>query len=763
MQPATDYLRPYIHYPATAAAFYHSAASMAPGATTRLDQTGLGDRTVPFPSINNLNNLATGQHPIGTNYSHRYDSAAALSGHPQSLYSSYSAFESPYANQLPPTSHIPLGGAADYVQHPQQHHSTAQAQNQQQQQRYFLARPQPTRLVPASAVSSDIVSPQPPRSQTSPYTLAAAKVDNILNNNNSSGSPLNHPNASSPSTTADTNGNLSPSSSERIDTNSTHNKFRYPSGANNSVQSSSASSPPHLDGRGGRAVTPSSALSSREGTPMPSTNHRDEPPAPNVDISKVQAKELQQHNNKQQQMQSFMQSQVTGAGSSAAVVAAPSLAQQNFHFGMGASPSIAPSSRGFVGSSPTSSYFPSSAPVNSMLDSSIAQRPPKQRPQREASLHVKIGRRPAHLPKVLKFTDKTLPPGWIRKLKQRKHGKQAGRWDVYIYSPCGVKFASRKKLKGFFEKNNLNHDPEDFDFTPYGRHIESRTNHTSNTPGSGVTSGSVGNMDSTTASRHNSSGSTGSNGTHPESCSPSSIPYSPTHSLNNYMPPSMAFSTASTTTAGFMPSGASSFSEYNSFTHFDPHMDNPPNANVLDVPPNDFNPLTAGSTMPYAHLGRGHHHPIINKAGTMGSEFFPSSDMAELIGSSASDLHNGYSSDLKMGLQGIGGVSVGLSIKDEPDMGDKSGSDKMHTCQSSQMVSSASSGCYSTAISASPTSVMANVSHMVSQSSSAGSHCSQGGGTVSHENASEKTFSLGRTMNMLHGGQEGFEDPYFYD
>ena len=86
--------------------------------------------------------------------------------------------------------------------------------------------------------------------------------------------------------------------------------------------------------------------------------------------------------------------------------------------------------------------------------------------------NVKIGRRPAHLPKVLMFSDKTLPSGWVRKLKQRKHGKQAGRWDVYIYSPCGVKFASRKKLISFFEKNNLNYDPEEFDFTPYGRHID---------------------------------------------------------------------------------------------------------------------------------------------------------------------------------------------------------------------------------------------------------------------------------------------------
>ena len=46
--------------------------------------------------------------------------------------------------------------------------------------------------------------------------------------------------------------------------------------------------------------------------------------------------------------------------------------------------------------------------------------------------------------------DPTLPAKWTRRLKQRKHGKQQGRWDVYIYSPDGVKFASKKKLISYF-------------------------------------------------------------------------------------------------------------------------------------------------------------------------------------------------------------------------------------------------------------------------------------------------------------------------
>merc|ERR1712130_484541 len=59
---------------------------------------------------------------------------------------------------------------------------------------------------------------------------------------------------------------------------------------------------------------------------------------------------------------------------------------------------------------------------------------------------VKIGKRRLPQSKILKHSDARLPEGWMRKLKQRSQGKQAGRWDVYIYSPCGMKFASKKKL-----------------------------------------------------------------------------------------------------------------------------------------------------------------------------------------------------------------------------------------------------------------------------------------------------------------------------
>ncbi|XP_070696103.1 methyl-CpG-binding domain protein 4 [Pempheris klunzingeri] len=60
----------------------------------------------------------------------------------------------------------------------------------------------------------------------------------------------------------------------------------------------------------------------------------------------------------------------------------------------------------------------------------------------------------------------TMPPGWIREVRQRKAGKTAGKLDVYITSPQGQKFRSRASLHAFLLKNGGgNTDIKVFDFT----------------------------------------------------------------------------------------------------------------------------------------------------------------------------------------------------------------------------------------------------------------------------------------------------------
>uniref|UniRef100_A0A0K2T9I6 Methyl CpG binding protein 2 (Rett syndrome) [Pelodiscus sinensis] n=1 Tax=Lepeophtheirus salmonis TaxID=72036 RepID=A0A0K2T9I6_LEPSM len=385
-------------------------------------------------------------------------------------------------------------------------------------------------------------------------------------------------------------------------------KFRYPSGP-------SGASP--------RTTTPSSTLSSREGTPLPSnSSDSTSVSAPNVDISRVHLDEFF-HNNYSPSSSSSSSTPTRGAAAAIKSefptagppqnCAAPSSAFSTLsHYN---SPGFlyGPPPQQFLSNPPQQCITLTQRTVQQMRSKGGLEFTGAPRGRRPGSSNlgpggsnVKIGRRPAHLPKNLKFDDKTLPPGWVRKLKQRKHGKQAGRWDVYIYSPCGVKFASRKKLKSFFEKNNLNYDPEDFDFTPYGRHLDAAARaNTSNSSSGGAgsssnnKSGGNNNTNNTAAvmsnhnsnnsagvemvnsGRHNSSGSTGSEGTH-EGSSPASLQNcSPTH-------PSGGGHLYSNSSSTFGPLGshlsASGNSEYN-YPSFDPLMENPPNASALDVPP----------------------------------------------------------------------------------------------------------------------------------------------------------------------------------
>uniref|UniRef100_A0A1A8F3S1 Methyl-CpG-binding domain protein 4 n=1 Tax=Nothobranchius korthausae TaxID=1143690 RepID=A0A1A8F3S1_9TELE len=59
-----------------------------------------------------------------------------------------------------------------------------------------------------------------------------------------------------------------------------------------------------------------------------------------------------------------------------------------------------------------------------------------------------------------------MPHGWIRKVRQRRTGKTAGKLDVYITSPAGQKFRSRASLHAFLLKSGgVNLDINFFDFT----------------------------------------------------------------------------------------------------------------------------------------------------------------------------------------------------------------------------------------------------------------------------------------------------------
>lgn len=67
------------------------------------------------------------------------------------------------------------------------------------------------------------------------------------------------------------------------------------------------------------------------------------------------------------------------------------------------------------------------------------------------------------------FVDPTLPDGWSREVKQRKEGRSAGKYDVYIFSPTGKRFRSRTELERYVEDTGLEVDPQQIDFTVRGK------------------------------------------------------------------------------------------------------------------------------------------------------------------------------------------------------------------------------------------------------------------------------------------------------
>ncbi|XP_041348410.1 uncharacterized protein LOC121367991 isoform X2 [Gigantopelta aegis] len=63
--------------------------------------------------------------------------------------------------------------------------------------------------------------------------------------------------------------------------------------------------------------------------------------------------------------------------------------------------------------------------------------------------------------------EKMLANGWMKQTVQRLTGKSAGRYDVYLYSPDGQRFRTKKDIAAFLEENNIQMDASEFEFNKW--------------------------------------------------------------------------------------------------------------------------------------------------------------------------------------------------------------------------------------------------------------------------------------------------------
>ena len=85
--------------------------------------------------------------------------------------------------------------------------------------------------------------------------------------------------------------------------------------------------------------------------------------------------------------------------------------------------------------------------------------------------------------------------------KKDNDGSNPSQLAVITFDNNGIAHIVRR-IENFFEKNNLQYDPEDFDFTPYGRHIE-QSAHARHHSSSDTVHRSPGSVSSPTSSFNN--------------------------------------------------------------------------------------------------------------------------------------------------------------------------------------------------------------------------------------------------------------------